>query len=71
MMIALISGEVLIHCFLWIVVIALIAWLGYWLLGFLKVPEPFNRIILVVGAVIVFLLLVNAILMLVGKQFIA
>ena len=53
---AVISGEAVINNLVWLIIVGLIFWLLYWLIGYLAPPEPFNKVlraILVVAAVIV------------------
>jgi len=53
---AVISGEAVINGLIWLVVLGLIFWLLYWLIGVVGLPEPFNkvaRVILAVAAVII------------------
>ena len=68
--IAAISGDALLHSVIWIIVVALICWLLWWLIDYCKLPEPFNKIARVIVAVVAVVLLINALLTLVGKPFI-
>lgn len=45
-----------------------ICWLLWWLIGFLGVPEPFNKIARAVVAVVAVLFLINLLLSLGGGQ---
>lgn len=71
MIIAAISGQAIIYAVLTILVVGIIFWLLHWLIDYMKLPEPFTKVanvILAIGAVI---FLINALLSLVGKQFIS
>lgn len=71
LLIAVISGQALVNALIWIVVAALIWWLFTWLLGYIGIPEPFNKVCKVILAILAVLFLVNALLTLVGRPFIA
>lgn len=65
-MIAAISGNDLVNLVVWLIVAGLIFFLVSWLIDYAKVPEPFNRVIKVIVAVVAVLILVNALLTLIG-----
>jgi hypothetical protein len=67
---AAISGSALMTMVIWIIVAALICWLLWWLIGYVGLPEPFNKIARVIVAVIAVVICINALLTLVGKPFI-
>ncbi len=51
-----ISGEAVISLLLYLVCIGMVFWLLYWLVNYVGLPEPFNkvaRVILAVSAVVV------------------
>lgn len=56
----------LIHFIVWLLIAGLVYWLVIWLLAEIGIPEPFNKIIRVVIALVVFLIALNALLSLVG-----
>ena len=60
----------LIHLLIWLIVIGLIFWLLYWLIGQVGLPEPFRKVALVILAIIVVLVLVNLLLGIVGTPMI-
>jgi len=70
-MMAAIDGRMLGSLIIQIVVIGLIFWLLNWLIDYIKLGEPFNKIAKVVLAVVAVVFLINALLYLVGKPFIA
>jgi hypothetical protein len=53
-----------------IVVIGLVFWLLLWLIDFVGLPEPFNKVAKVILAVVAVLLLINFLLGLTGAPFI-
>lgn len=57
----------LIGFLVWIIVIGCIFGLLWWLIGYVGLPEPFNKVARVVIAVIAVLLLINVLLGLVGS----
>lgn len=67
---AAISGSSLVGLVIWIIVIALVFWLLLWLINYVKVPEPFNKVLRVILAIVAVVLLINALLALVDKPFI-
>jgi hypothetical protein len=67
---AAVSGQALVSSVLWLVVIGLIFWLLWWLIGYVGVPEPFNKVLRVIVAIVAVILLINFLLGLVGSPFI-
>lgn len=67
---AAISGSALMTMVIWIIVAAVICWILWWLIGYVGLPEPFNKIARVIVAVIAAIICINALLTLVGKPFI-
>ena len=61
-----IEGTGLINLLVWIIVIGCIFGLLWWLIGYVGLPEPFNKVARVVLAVIAVLILINVLLGLVG-----
>lgn len=55
-----ISG--LISAIIWLVIAGLIYWLCMWLLGQCGVPEPFNKVIRILVALVVFIIVLNVLL---------
>lgn len=60
----------LISILVWIIVLGCIFGLIWWLIGFIGLPEPFNKIVRVVVAIIAVLILCNVLLGLVGEPFV-
>jgi uncharacterized membrane protein len=69
-MLAAISANVLLWAFLWVIIGGMIFWLANWLIGYIGIGEPVNKILRVIVAILLFVFLVNALLTLVGKPFI-
>jgi hypothetical protein len=67
---AAITGETLLHVLVWVIIAAVIFWLCNWLIGYVGIPEPFNKVAKVIVAIVAVIFLVNALLLLVGKPFI-
>lgn len=70
-LIAVISGNGMVNALIWIVVAALICWLLWWFIGYVGLPEPFNKIAKVIIALFAVLICINALLSLAGHPLIA
>ncbi len=66
-MLAAISGSDVVNFFVWVVVAGLIFFLLNWLIDYVRVAEPFNRVLKVVLAVMAVLVIINALLALTGN----
>lgn len=64
-----ISINGLLSLVLTFIVVGLIFWLVWWLLGVAGIPEPFNKVIRVVIAVIAVIVVINLLLGLIGQPF--
>lgn len=62
--------ESVVHLVIYLVVAGLIFWLLYWLLNFVNPPEPFKKVAVVILAILMVLVLINALLGLVGRPLI-
>jgi hypothetical protein len=51
------SVEGLINALIWLVVIGLIFWLIWWFVGYVGLPEPFNKIARVIIGLVAFIVL--------------
>ncbi len=67
---AVVSGEAMLSVLIWLIVIGLICWLVWWLIGYIGLPEPFNKVARVLVAVIAVVFLINALLSIAGRPFI-
>jgi len=61
-----ISGSVLLSLFVWIIVVGLIFWLLWWFLGYLALPQPFDKVIRVIVVLAAVVFLINALLSIAG-----
>jgi len=68
---ATISIEGLMQFVLYIIVIGLVLWLLWWLVGYAALPEPFAKIARIILAVIAVFFLINLLLGLVGSPIIS
>lgn len=59
-----ISG--LLSLIVYIVVVGLIFWCVWWFLGYVGVPEPFNKVIRVIVGLVALIVVINLLLGLVG-----
>jgi len=66
-LLAAISGSALINAIIMLIIAAVIFWLLNWLIGYIGMGEPFNKIAKVIIAVAAVILCINALLMLVGR----
>ena len=64
------SGSQLLHALVYLIVVGLIFWLLWWIIGYAKVPEPFNKVLRVVLALVAVIFLINWLLGLIGEPFI-
>lgn len=56
----------LVHIIIYLLIIGGICWLLWWLIGYIGLPEPFNKIARVIVAVVAVLLCINLLLSLGG-----
>lgn len=69
-LLAAVSAGGLINALLYLIIIGLILWVIWWLIGYIGIPEPFNKVIRVLFAVIAAVIVINILLGLVGHGFI-
>lgn len=67
---SLISGKGLVDAVLVLIVVGLVCWLLWWLIGYIALPEPFAKIARVLVAVVAVVFLINFLFGLIGKPFI-
>ena len=60
--------SLLVHLFIQILVVGGVCWLLWWLIGYIGLPEPFNKIARVLIAVVAVLFLINILLGLSGTS---
>ena len=68
---AAISGENVVWAVIWLIIAAMVFWLISWLITYIGVPEPFNKVIKVILAIVAVLICINALLTLAGKPLIS
>lgn len=61
-----IEGSALISLLIWVIVLGCIFGLLWWLVGYVGLPEPFNKVARVILAVIAVLILINVLLTMAG-----
>ncbi len=64
------SGSQLLRAVVYLIVVGLIFWLLWWIIRYANVPEPFNKVLKVVLALVAVIFLINWLLGLVGEPFI-
>jgi len=68
---AVISGQAVINAVIWLIVAAVVFWLLNWLISYIGVGEPFNKVLKVILAIACVLICINALLTLAGHPIIA
>jgi hypothetical protein len=68
---AVVNGQQLIQAVIWVIAIGLVCWLLWFLIGYIGLPEPFNKVARVIVMVVAVLFLINVILTLAGHPLIA
>lgn len=63
-----VSIEGLIALLIWLVVMGLIFWLLWWFVGFVALPEPFNKVARVIIGLVAFIILVYLLLGILGPM---
>lgn len=56
----------LLHVIFWLIIIGGVFWLLWWLVGYIGLPAPFDKVARVILAVVAVFLLINVLLSLVG-----
>lgn len=69
-MLASISASGLVGVLLQVIVIGLVCGLLWWLVSYVALPEPFNKLARVIIAIVAVVFLINALLSIVGRPFI-
>lgn len=67
LLLAALTGNALIDAFIWILLIGLVFYLLYWLLGKAGLPEPWNKVALFILAVVAVIILIRIILKVAGN----
>ena len=64
------SAEAFVSILVWVVVVGLVFYLLWWLVGYLGLPEPFNKVARVILAIAAVLFLINLLMGLTGHPLI-
>lgn len=67
---AAVSGGSLINGVILVIIVGIVAGLLWWLISYIGLPQPFDKVARVIVAIIVVIFLINALLSLVGRPFI-
>lgn len=68
LMLAALTGNALINGLIWLIVVGLVAWLLWWLISYVGLPEPFNKIARVLVAVVAVILIIRFLLKITGTD---
>lgn len=69
-LLATVNGKDLVGAVLWIIAMGVCFWILWWLCDYVKIPEPFNKVVRVILAIAAAIFLINIIMGLVGEPFI-
>lgn len=67
LMLAAISGSSMVNLLVTVIVVGLICWLLWWLISYIGLPAPFDKVARVLIALVAVLFLINAILQVSGQ----
>jgi hypothetical protein len=65
-----ITGSALLSLLVTLVIVGLIFWLVWWFIGYVGVPEPFNKVIRVIIGLVALVYLINVLLSFTGHPLI-
>lgn len=65
-----ISGSAVVHLLIWVICIGTVFYLLHWLIGYVGLQDPWNKVAKIILAVAAVILLINALLTLAGHPFI-
>jgi VIT1/CCC1 family predicted Fe2+/Mn2+ transporter len=65
-LIAVVSGQSLLGLLVTLVVAGLVVWLLWWFIGYIGLPEPFNKVARVIIALVAVIFLINLVMQLTG-----
>jgi hypothetical protein len=63
-----VSVEGLISLIVWLIIVGLIFWLLWWFIGYIGLPEPFNKVARVLIGLVAFLILIYLLLGILGPM---
>lgn len=64
---AAVSGSSLVNLLITVMVVGLICWLLWWLVSYIGLPAPFDKVCRVIIAIVAVLFLINAVLQVTGQ----
>ena len=62
-----ISIQGLLNFVIWVVILGVIFWVIWWFIGYVGVPEPFNKVLRVVIGLVALIIVINLLLGLAGS----
>lgn len=62
-----VSGSSLVSLLITVMVVGLICWLLWWLVSYIGLPAPFDKVCRVIIAIVAVLFLINAVLQVTGQ----
>jgi hypothetical protein len=63
-----VSVEGLINVLVWLIVVGLIFWLLWWFIGYIGLPQPFDKVARVLIGLVAFLILIYLLLGILGPM---
>lgn len=69
-LLAQLSGDSAIRSLVYLIVVGLIFWAIWWFLAYVAIPEPFNKVVRVILALVALLIIINVLLGLIGHPLI-
>jgi len=70
MMLAQVSGDSVIHAMIYLIVLGVIFWLIWWLLSYIGLPAPFDKVARVILALAAVVVCINVLLSIAGHPLI-
>lgn len=64
---AAVTGSSLVHLLITVIVVGVICWLLWWLVSYIGLPAPFDKVARVLIALVAVVFLINAILQVTGQ----
>jgi len=65
-MLSVVSSDSLIQSLIYLICVGVVFWLIWWLIGYVALPEPFNKVARVIVAVAAVIFLINILMGLAG-----
>lgn len=61
-----VSGEVVINALIWLICMGLVFWLLWWLVSYIALPQPFDKVARVILALAAVIILIGIIMSIAG-----